>query len=470
MRPVVAVPFAVIALPLFASLAQVGCSPQPAADPGVGSEPPGEAGPSDAGAPDAAPLERDASSEDAGREGDDGGGTPPGAYPDDPEILELIENMGDNTSLELPPYGLGGDRVDEWVELNGRAPQRRDYCNKLVFAPERVTGMYAGMNHGAPHKLNDAWEYHLGSNTWYLLYFPYERSRPEDWFAEHAMIEDGYLQSTRHGMVQGLHTWDGLAYDPVARTMLWANPSESSTFGTGSGSWAGKTALELYAEAQGRTLDEVEAELLPGTRVWKYHAEGGRWHRQMGDGPRPAVRMVGGSMEYITHLGKTVWYANQWNEAGMWTYDSATETWEDLEPNDGISPYHNPDTFPRAEAQIRYSEAHRKLVAVLGTFTYEYDFATNAWSRTNDDEANDGHDARTVFVYDEINDVFLLLQPRLGTLRAYRVETKAWETLTPVGDELRGGKTAGYFDPVHNVMVVYDSSNDTTWLYRYRRS
>ncbi len=389
----------------------------------------------------------------------------PSAYRDDPDILAILDAMDDNTAVQLEPYRLGGDRVDDWVRLNGsRAPHRRDYGNKIAYAPDRQTGMYAGMNHGVPHRLNDAWEYHLGSNTWYLLYFPEEMSpwvrvRPEGWYRDSVIIEDGYIQTRTRGPAYGVHIWDGLTYDPVLRRMLWANVSE------------GGFPMDRFAEETAESRESIEARLLPGTNLWMYDPLAHRWFRQMGDGPRPRLVMQGGGMEYVAHLQKTVWYACQWNESGMWLYDSASNEWEELAPNGGVSLYHTgEETFPRAEVQMRYSERHRRLVAVRSHFTYEYDFEANEWARVNEDPSNDAHDARTAFVYDSVNDVFLLLDPGDQSLRAYSTETKTWTTLEPEGTFDFPEKVAAYFDPAHNVMVVYDSTRSRMWLYRYRRA
>lgn len=391
---------------------------------------------------------------------------PPSAYPEDPAILAIVNGMGDNAAVELEPFKLGGDRVDEWVANWGSAPQRRDFCNKIVFAPDRGTGQYAGMNHGAPHRLNDAWEYHLASNTWYLLYFPIQYRKDSGWLATNAMIQDGYMQTKSHGMVSGFHTWDGLAYDSVLKRMLWANIGDYHYRSDADD----PELVKNFAEQTGQELSAVKAQLRPGTTMSSYDVPGARWHRQLGAGPLPPMRMMGGSLEYVTHIKKTIWYAAEWNESGMWAYDSATNTWEDLKPNKGSNPYHTPDLFPGAEAQIRYSAKHRKLVAVRGPSTFEYDVDANEWSKVGEDPANNADDSVTAFVYDSVNDVFLLLNPKAGgSLRAYRISTKTWETLSPVGPDLPTA-VAGYFDPAHNVMVVYSNARPQMWLYRYKRA
>jgi hypothetical protein len=382
-------------------------------------------------------------------------------YQGDPEIVVQIRDLPDNTSIVLPPFKLAGDGVEQWREKYGRAPQRRDYCNKIVYAPDRGTGMYCGMNHGAPHRLNDAWEYHLGSNTWHLLFAPdtnysAKEHRAPEWIKSHVVFEDGYLQTRRGGMLNSVHTWDALTYDPVLKRMLWANVASEHP-----NEW------KVFAETRGLDHDELLKQKEPGSRLWMYDPQQGRWFKQMGPGPHPQLTCQGGTLAYIPDLQKSLWYACQWNESGMWAYDSKANTWQELKPNGVKSMYHDKsDTFPRPELQAAYSPIHQKLVAVRGTGTWWYDIKSNEWSKACDDAANDAHDARSVFAYDSINDIFLLHQPHEKTLRGYRIETNQWETLEPRGAGVSTGG-AGYFDPTLNALVVYE--RDRMWAYRYRQ-
>lgn len=387
-------------------------------------------------------------------------------YPDDPEIVAAIEAMGDYSSIELE-YRVAGERAEEWVALYGGAPQRRDFGNKIAYAPDRGTGMYAGMNHGVPHRINDAWEYHLGSNTWHLLFFPDPQPRTAGWFAEHAMIEDGYLQTRRHGMINGAHTWDGITYDPEVRRMYWANVNENRPMGL---AFERRVPLEAYAYETGQSIEDVTAQLLPGTHLWMFDGADGRWYRHIGARPYPRMIMQGAALEYISDLRKTVWYTCQWNESGMWAYDSATNEWTSLAPNGGANVYHDNEefTFPMAEAQMRYGQGSRTMVAVLRNRTWHYDIDRNEWSLANVDEENNTGDWITAFSYDSKNDVFLLVQPSTASVRAYHVRTRTWETLPVNGPPVRTNMApASYYDPVHNVMVVLDGRAQTMWLYRY---
>ena len=92
-------------------------------------------------------------------------------YRDDPAITELLDKLGDQASAVLPAVTVeAGDLKMHGMEKYG--PGQRDYCNKMVYAPDRQTALYAGGNHQVPHRMNDVWEYHLGSNTCHVLYAP----------------------------------------------------------------------------------------------------------------------------------------------------------------------------------------------------------------------------------------------------------------------------------------------------------
>lgn len=382
------------------------------------------------------------------------------AYPDDPAVMAIIDAMGDNTSVELEPFHLAGDRVDEWVTNYGTAPQRRDYCNKIAYAPDRGTGMYAGMNHGAPHRLDDTLEYHLGSNTWYLLFFPHPElsKQPVGWLGVNAMMEDGYLQTRQHGIVAGVHTWDALTYDPVTHRMLWANSVDEDN-GVILGNYNNASVLSAFATDTGQTLEQVKAQQKPGTRVRFYDPVAGRWHRQIGEGSAPTMIAQGAALEYIPDLGKSIWYTAQWNESGMWAYDSTANLWTALHPSGGKNPYHdNSDfTFPPNEAQMRYGSATRTLVAVRGERTWHYSIDKNEWSPIGEDQENFASDNRTAFSYDSKNDVFLLVQPEKQSIRAYHPSTRTWETLSVNGPPVRSDMAvASYYDVARNALVVLD--------------
>lgn len=466
-------------------------------------------------------------------------------YQDDPAIVKLLAGLGEHQSLRLPAARITGAGMETDEYWSKRTPGVRDYCNKMAYAPDRQTALYAGANHGAPSRLNDCWEYHLGSNTWIRLavgdggdHGRIYRARgairamkrlqdagesvdaktqkaAEDaetflksWYADHAVLRDGYLQTKINGgPVEPWHTWDGLAYDAAARKLLWAVLDTDPIM-------AGKVAD--YAAYTGHQVEQLKAQLKPGTGLYLFDPSAGargvpqpgssgragddgpanpagqdrpgpghtgRWARQLGGDPRPYLRGMGGSLTYIPDWQKTIWYCAAQNvspnDFAMWTYDAVANVWADLKPNGGKSIrslVHTDKVAPSSEVQMAYSSKHRALVAVLGPDTFVYDLDKNEWSKAVTDPRNQAHDAVTVFAYDSANDLFLLLNTPEGRyakpreVRAFSLVTRTWETLPINGpdiDKLPYRGVAGYYDPAHNVFVVYDSGSQV-WVYRVK--
>ena len=90
-------------------------------------------------------------------------------HDDDPEIVSRIEALGDNSALRFEEFGLAGDGLDAISFYREHGPRVRDYSTKMAYAPDRETALYCGASHNTP-VVNDVWEYHLGSNTWHVLY------------------------------------------------------------------------------------------------------------------------------------------------------------------------------------------------------------------------------------------------------------------------------------------------------------
>ncbi|MEX1095979.1 MAG: hypothetical protein WED34_08010 [Planctomycetales bacterium] len=419
--------------------------------------------------------------------------TPPA---DDPEVAELLESLEPNTGLYLPKFKTAGEGRDLVSGFSTKGPDVRDYGNKLAYAPDRGTGMYCGANHGAPHRLNDVSEFHLGSNTWRLLLPPaggdhgrvdrahgairqnkdVEQNKAflREWYTEHVAVKDGYLQTTANGGPVGpWHTWDGIAYDAAAKKLLWAVLDTDEVL---------KSKVRAYAEHTGQDAGKLLEQFRPGTGLYAYDPAANRWSRALTDGPRPYLRGMGGSLIYVPEWKKTIWYCAAQNvspnDFAMWTYDAIANKWEDLKPNGGRSLFdvvHKDKAAPSSEVQMAYSPKHKKLVAVLGDSTYVYDLDRNEWKGAVVDERNQAHDASTVFSYDSVNDVFLFLNRLKGQydpaveLRAFRLDTNKWETLSPKGELVRKvpyGGLSSYFDPAHNVFVVYNDT-DRMWVYRH---
>jgi hypothetical protein len=429
-------------------------------------------------------------------------------YEDTPEIVSLLKELGENQSARLPKCRITGAGIAEDATWSKRTPGVRDYCNRMAYAPDRKTGMYAGANHQAPSRLNDAWEFHLGSNTWIRLAVPdggdhgavnramqavSSAARPnaddktrkagadaeaflKTWFSTYAVFQDGYLQTrTNGGPVCPWHTWDALTYDQETRRLLWAVLDTDPIM---------MNYAREYAKYAAQDYGKIEKAMKPGTGLYMFDPSTGRWRRQTGPDPRPYLRGMGGSMAYVPELKKSIWYCAAQNvspnDFAMWTYDAVANVWADLKPNGGRSIrelVHTDKVAPSSEQQMAYSAKHRKLVAVLGPDTFIYDVDKNVWSFGVKDERNKASDSSTVFVYDSRADRFILINAPKGQweldreVRAFSLDTMTWETLAVDGPNINRQPycgQAGYYDPEHNVTVVY-TSTESAWVFRCRQ-
>lgn len=402
-------------------------------------------------------------------------------YRDDSEVVRVIEALPPGASAILPNFTVEGESLDESLrKVYRNGPQRRDYCNKMVYAPDRGTALYAGANHGVPHVFNDAWEFHLRSNSWHLLFPPdggdhrrltsaigsirkgrnvsKNKAFLRRWFTDNVRLKDGTLQTKNGGPIRPWHTWDGLTYDRRTGRMLWAVLDSDSRY------------LDLYAQYTGQDAEALRRQLRRGTSLWMFDPDVGHWVRQTGGTVLPKLSGNGDFLQYIPDLGMSVRFVARWNDdEGMWAYDRVANQWTRLHTNNRDHFYHWAQAqHPKPEQQVAYSPKHKKLVAVRGTSTHIFDLRTNAWTKVQEDPDIFAHDKRTVFAYDTINDVFLLAypDPQNGYLKAYSIETNQWTNLTPKGAGLPRGKAAGYFDERDGVFVLYLSSG-ATWIYRY---
>lgn len=435
---------------------------------------------------------------------------------DDPAVIAALDPLGDRSSAVLEPVKVvlppGFADTPEFKALadhnmHKRGPGQRDYCNKMVYAPERHTALYAGGNHQAPHRMNDVWEYHLGANTWRLLYAPdggnagrhkaayfltsrtlvkdpdaaltdKQRNQIEDyrqWWHDYVTLAEGHIATRRGGPINPVHTWDGFCYDAAAGRMVWAMGANP----------AAQPATQAYFT--GQTVEQVQAQLDPRyTPMWSFDPVTKRWHHQRmaaADDPRPGLRGMGGSMTYLPDQQRCVWYIAAQNvsphDYGMWLLDAKTNQWTELHPNDGrsISDLVNRDDIaPRAELQMAYDPTRRRLVAVIKHDTFAYDFAANAWSKITTDPRVFGHDAHSVFAYDPVGDVFLLAFAPDGrgkqlNLAALDAATLQWRMITPNGPPIPAtqyGGYMGYFDPRLNALVIQPRYSDRMWVYRHK--
>lgn len=395
----------------------------------------------------------------------------------EPEITRLIDSLGPRSSVNLPPIRTVGEWNDVTREfgMERSGPQGRDYTIKAVWMPDRKRAFFCGANHGSPHRLNDAWEYDLPSNTWVLLFAPdphnargvmrvvekeipafeppprKEGDPPPPGSAERTPAKKVLVVETeRGGPTHYGHTWWGLAYDPEMKAALWMNVA----IGQGP---------QAYARQQAQ-----DGEVYAGPPLWAFYPAEKKWSSVLTHPPHPRT-IYAGAMEYVPELSGVFWYMAGWNGQGMWVYHPQHNAWQDLKPNGGQNLYHF-DQTPRTEAVMAYDRAAKIVVAVKGRDTYHYDVAKNEWSRVLSDAGDENfsaHDRLTPFHYDPTSKVCLLYSPTTpDAVWSYSAAEKKW-TKDPVSGPPgpRGGKLIGYFDEARNALVVNKGAN--TWLYRH---
>jgi hypothetical protein len=425
-------------------------------------------------------------------------------YEEDPAIVEQLQAVRPGQSLELPPVKVAGAGVEPYKQWYRNGPGQRDYCNKMPYAADRGTALYAGGNHAVPHRLNDVWEFHLGSNTWHLLYGPdggnpgkwkaayfltsqalvknseYKFTETEQkqidgyrqWWQENVVFEQGHLTTKQGGPIMPAHTWDALAYDAQAKKLLWGMGVNA----------AGKLATHAYYT--GIPREKLEAQVDPHyTPMWMFDPAARKWTDHKTAQECPKFRGMGATLCWLSDRRQMLWYVAAQNVTPpayeMWLFDVTSDEWLELKPNGGksIGQLATVDkAAPLSELQTAYSPRHGKLVAVLKNDTFVYDLKMNEWTKAVTDERIRAHDATSVFAYDSATDTFLLAFPAEGrgkqlSLAAFSLDTNRWQIVQPDGPEIPAtqyGSYMGYFDERHEVFVVQGRNRDHMWAYRHK--
>ncbi len=415
---------------------------------------------------------------------------------DDPAIVARINELPSGHAMFLPSptvHAPEGYESSPWFTYG---PGGRDFSNQMAYAPERETALYAGANHGSPHRLNDVWEFHLGSNTWQTLYAPTggdmrdrriqwghakrlidgETLTAEElamtdefrvWWRENVMLHDaGYLSinDPGHGPLDPSHCWDTLAYDSVNHRLVWPLLA-SRQYGMKVHQWAwdlperpeigeGLTAM-LYFDLE--------------TSTWFPYRD------QVGAPPvtsNSALSMVAiGGTEFV--------YAqSHWRDGvtGMFRWDSDTGVWTNMRPNDGanLQTLAAEGAFPQLDGLGEYSPDDNAILNVgQGDFVSReptarlYRFDTNEWSATNPPGVQVS-DASGMLVYASAKGRFVLLKPsqRQSSLFEFDVATETWEEIRFTGPELQTSAAFGYYDPRFDVVVLQQRSGRRVWVYR----
>lgn len=378
----------------------------------------------------------------------------------DPAVEKVLAGLDENTAALLPPAAIVGEfgPLARQFGLDRNGPQGRDFSIKMAWMPDRQRAFFCGANHGSPHRLNDAWEYDLPSNTWALLYDPdyNDSDRLKNLPAAGVNLKDGILVTARGGPVHVAHTWWGLTYDPEIKAALWMCV------------WPGYGMKEK--------LEHVKADasqLSKSPPLWAFYPEEKRWQPIRSQENSPRRIGLAGSLEYVPELRGSLWYHR---DDGTWLFDSKNKGWKSLKPNmNGLNAVGGIENVMCYDTKNKVLIAHRGDDAgsdsrFVAKRTYHYDVTANSWTKTVEDKDGPvGHDARSFFYYDPIGAVGLLFERQRRKLWAYSVPGKKWAELTPLGAAVPDWRRAiGYFDQARNVLVILQGKE--AWVYRYRKA
>ncbi|MFT3759458.1 hypothetical protein [Thauera sp.] len=373
----------------------------------------------------------------------------------DAAVVAVLAALGPGEAALLGRARLIGDFNDvaRRFDLHRTGPRGRDYSIKMVWAEDRGRALFAGANHGQPHRLNDVWEFDLGALSWVLRYPPDNPRSYAGLGDDPSDVEyrNGVLATRRGGPAVVGHTWWGLAYHPRTRRLLWMNLW---------GSNLDKLVVQRGGEPDSR---------YKGLPLWSFDPETAHWEllRTTGAAPRAAFA---GMLEYIDSLGDVVWHANNWQMRGTWRFDIQNLRWYDLgAKGQGGGSFAAESPAPE---QVGYYDPRRDILVVQrGRATYHFDVRTRTWSKVREEDKDgqavpDGHDAWTTFVHHPRSGHGLLVDFRQNAIWSYRPDTHEWRKLEPNGSSMPAGrKRLAYLDPLHDVLVVIDGID--VWAYRY---
>ena len=358
------------------------------------------------------------------RPGAGGGGEAPGtspwepAMPDDPAVVALLKGLQPGQGLRLPAFAVqapyGG--LDAYPTFESLGPGIRDYSMKWVYASDRGSALYAGANHGQPHKFDDVWEYFLGANTWVLLHPPDADARP-------------------------LHTWWGLTYDPRQGRLYWMAPQSAVS------DWP------LISEHPDPPL--VYFEPASPQAGWRYLPT------------TPAIKPgFGSALEYVPDAGSLVLWSRAWDGAGLQRLDPTTKTWTELISHEEAY-FQLRDTSPRPEALVGYNPGLRALVAFVDRDVFLYRFDVHSWRKVAQNALpEDVQDNVASLAYDPKRDLHFLVVA--GRLLTFDPDSRTVEDVTPANFPDAGRLLMLYVDPRFDVVVVYEKGSGQIYVYRPR--
>lgn len=369
----------------------------------------------------------------------------------DEALMKQIAELPNNRWMKLPPVKTTGDL--SWLspqsDYRRQGPRIRDYCNKMVWAPERKRAIYCGAGHNI-HLHNDVWEYDLAANTWVCLFAPdptAHRKRDEVWYKENVVLRDGVIRTPRGAPLRPAHTWWGLCYDTDRQRLVFWDAHKGLLFTNRT-----HIASALKIDPQSPILRGSGSG--PGEAwVFEFDPATKKWLDVLTDVPKS---YESSQLEYLSKQ-KTLWL----HSGRTYFLDSGRENWES-----------NTKGFNSNGAVSAYDPESNNVVLVVGTKTLVYDVAKRTWTVAVENGPDAIHIPHGTFCYDSVAKKFVLFtntKARDKSLTGSRLwlfdlKSKTWTDSKPSGGcpQLRG--VAGYYDVARNVTVIY--SNRETWVYR----
>ena len=393
------------------------------------------------------------------------GGKNPKVLPElapDPKVTAILEKLGDNEYAQLPPAKITGEfnALAKRFRLHERGPGQRDYCLKMPWSPDRKRAFYAGGNHGAPHKLNDLWEYDLPSNTWVLLSPPDFDASNRKAYMDQVVFKDGVVKTRSGKLLVGGHTFSGFTYDPELRLLLWYHKRVSPS--------------RYFPDNP-----EYEKAYFSGPYLWGFDPYARKW-QHIKTKPPFGRYDPGSAFVYDPKLKKSLWINNR-EGSGMWSYEHANRNWKKMTAKGGDG------QATKMSAQIVYDSRRDILIGHGGhsNYTSEFGFANMSWKKTvtvdkQNKVAPGGADKHSTFAYDAVNGVALLCDNLQGYVWVYDPDVHKWTRMTPKNSKpdarrksgIKKGRKftpQGFFDPLRNALVL-SGGGKTVWVYRYKRA
>ncbi len=368
-------------------------------------------------------------------------------------VTRRLAALRPNESVLLGLARVEGDfnETARRFDLHRTGPRARNYCLKMVWSPRRKTALYLGANHGAPHRLNDVWEFDLAALRWTLLYGP---DLPRDYKglgsdASDVVFRDGVLVTRRGGPAIIGHTWSGVTYDPQLERIVFLN------------------AWPADVEAAIRRVGGDPEMRYTGPPLWTFDPAARAWQPILSPEPWPRVAF-GGLLEHVPPLKGSVWHMNNWQLRQTWVYEAGTNQWRDLAANRDTLDFAR--QAPGAE-MVGYYDATRGLLVVRHRLaTHHFDVARKRWTvaETTTQEGvavPSGHSARTSFVHDRGTGRGVLFDVASRSIWVYDADDARWSELKPSGPPIPAGeRPLCYADPDRNaILLIIDTR---VWAYR----